>query len=258
VNLAAVGGGVVFYGSDGPYALPGSLLGRSRRLHRGLYFVPSATPGRVWVAIQDPHEPDMRLVRRVVEVTTAGRLVLSSRQPPPTRNIVGAMDAGLVVETNHGIAIWDPRTGRTVRTLPGQFPAAARGDLIAWCAFRCPAMHVTDMSTGLDRVIPHVAPPWEETAGGAISADGQYLALPIRIGRVGRVALVDLRQDTSRLIPGPLLAASYPALGWDPARAALYYVTAAGAVARYRAGAARAVSLPVHVAGGFTSLAVLR
>jgi hypothetical protein len=107
-------------------------------------------------------------------------------------------------------------------------------------------------------VIPHVARRAWETAGGAISADGWYLALPIRVSRAQRVALVDLRRETSRLIPGPRLATGYPALGWDPTRDALYYVTAGGAVARYRAGAARAVSLPVHVVGGFTSLAVLR
>jgi hypothetical protein len=117
---------------------------------------------------------------------------------------------------------------------------------------------VTDAATGRDRVIPHVGRhPWEETYGGAISADGRYLALPIRIGRAQRVALVDLRRDTSRLISGPCLAAAHPALGWDPARDSLYYATAGGAVARYPVGAAHSVSLPVHVAGGFTSLAVL-
>jgi hypothetical protein len=259
VNLAAVGGGLVFYGRDGPYAFPGSLAGRSRRLHRGLYFVPSATPGRVWVAIEDPREPDMRLVGRVVEVTTTGRPVRSSRHRPPTRNIVAAARAGLVVETDRGLAIWDPRTGRTVRTLPGSFPAAVHGNLVAWCAVRCPAMHVTDVAKGADRVIPHVGRHrWEETYGGAISADGRYLALPIRVGGVQRVALADLRLGRSRLLRGPHLAAVYPALGWDPARDSLYYVTAGGSVARYGVDASRAVSLGVHVAGGFTNLAILR
>jgi hypothetical protein len=163
------------------------------------------------------------------------------------------------VETDLGLAIWDPRTGRTVRTLPGSFPAAVHGNLVAWCAVRCPAMHVTDVATGADRVIPHAGRhPWEETYGGAISADGRYLALPIRVGGAQRVALVDLRLDKCRLLRGPHLAAVYSALGWDPARDSLYYVTAAGAVARYRVGAGRAVSLPVRLAGGFTNLVVLR
>jgi hypothetical protein len=258
VNLAAVGGGVVFYGRDGPYALPGSLAGPSRRLHRGLYFVPSATPGRVWVAIADPRRPDLRLVRRVVEVTGTGSAVVSPRHRPPTRNIVAAVRAGLVVETDAGIAIWDPRTGRTLRTLPGSFPAAVHGNLIAWCAFRCPAMHVTDAATGADRVIPHIGRhPWEETYGSAISADGRYLALPIRIGRDQRVALVDLRTGGGRLIAGPRLATVYRPLGWDPARDALYYVTAGGRLACYRAGARRAVALDAHLPGQFVSIAVL-
>jgi hypothetical protein len=164
VNMVAVGGDLVFDGRDGPYALPGSLAGPSRRIHRGVYFVPSATPGRVWVAIQDPRHPDERLVERVVEVTTGGRPVRSSSHRPPTRNIMGAARIGLVVQTTSGIAIWDPRAGRTVRTLPGVFPAAVHGNLIAWCAFRCPAMHVTDVARGGDHVIPRIdGHPWEET-----------------------------------------------------------------------------------------------
>lgn len=258
VDLAAVGGGIVFYGRDGPYALPGSLTGPSRRLRRGLYFVPSATPGRVWVAIQDPRQPDLRLVRRVVEVTSTGSAVVSPRHRPPTRNIVAAVHAGLVVDTDAGIAIWDPRTGRTLRTLPGSFPAAVHGNLIAWCAFRCPAMHVTDAATGGDRVIPHIGRhPWEETYGGAISADGRYLALPIRIGRAQRVALVDLRTGRGRLIAGPHLATVYRPLGWDPARDALYYVTAGGRLACYRVGAPRAVAFDARLPGQFVSIAVL-
>jgi hypothetical protein len=259
VNLAAVGGAVVFYGRDGPYAMPASLAEGSRRLRRGLYFLPSATPGRVWVAIQDPREPDMRLVRRVVEVTAAGSPVLSSGHRPPTRNIVAAVREGLVVETDAGIAIWDPRTGRTVRTLAGSFPAAVHGNAIAWCALRCPVMHVTDADTGGDRVIPHIGRhPWEETYGGAISSDGRYLGLPIKVGGAQRVALVDLRSGRGRLIGGPHLAAVYQSLGWDPARDSLYYAAAGGRLARYRIGAGRAVPLPVHVAGAFTNLAILR
>ena len=258
VNLAAVGGGLVFYGRDGPYALPGSLAGGSRRIHRGLYFVPSATPGRVWVAIQDPRRPGLRLVRRVVEVTTAGTPVVASRHRPPTRNIVAAVRAGLVVETTRGMSVWDPRTGRTVRTLPGAFPAAVHGNLVAWCAFRCPAMHVTDVTDGSDRVIPHIGRhPWEETDAGAISAGGRYLALPIRVAGAQRVAVVDLRSGRGRLIGGPHLAAAYRPLGWDPARGALYYVTAGGRLARYRVGARRAVALPAHLSGQFVNMAIL-
>ena len=52
-------------------------------------------------------------------------------------------------------------------------------------------------------------------------------------------------------------AAQRIAEGWDPARDALYYATSGAGVARYRVGAGRALPLPVHVAGGFTNLAVL-
>jgi hypothetical protein len=46
-------------------------------------------------------------------------------------------------------------------------------------------------------------------------------------------------------------------LGWDPVCDTLFYVTAGDAVARYRPGAGRAVSLPVHLAGPFVGIAVL-
>jgi hypothetical protein len=117
---------------------------------------------------------------------------------------------------------------------------------------------VTEVATGGDRVMPHVGRrPWEETYGGAISADGRYLALPLAIGCVQRVALVDVRLDRSRLLRGPRLAAASQPLGWDPVGDTLFYVTAGDAVARYRPGAGRAVSLPVHLAGPFVGIAVL-
>lgn len=100
--------------------------------------------------------------------------------------------------------------------------------------------------------------PWEETYAGAISADGRYLGLPIAVGGGRRVALVDLRSDTSRLVAGPRLASTHQALGWDRVRDALYYVTAGGVLARYRVGAPRATALPVRLSGDYTNLAVLR
>jgi hypothetical protein len=144
-----------------------------------------------------------------------------------------------------------------VRTLPGVFPAADHGNLIAWCAFRCPAMHVTDVARGGDHVIPRIdGHPWEETYRGAISADGRYLALPIKAGNGQKVALVDLRAETSRLLPGPRLASVYSALGWDPGGDTLYYVTAGDGLARYRVGAIRAAAL-VRLDGEFTNMAIL-
>jgi len=258
VSLAAVGGGVVFYGANGVYALPGSLVAPSRRIHRGLYFVPSASPGRVWVAIQDPRRPGERLVRRVVEVTTGGKTVISPAHRPPGRNILGALRAGLVIQTRSGLAVWDPRTGSPVRRLPGPFAAALHGNLIAWCASGCPTMHITDAADGSDRVVPHVRHvPWEASYDGAFSADGRYLALPIKAGRAERVVLIDVRADTSRLIGGPRPATIYPLFGWAPDGDTLYYVTGGAALARYVVGGRRATALPARICGHFTNIAIL-
>jgi len=118
-------------------------------------------------------------------------------------------------------------------------------------------MHITDAADGSDRVVPHVRHvPWEASYDGAFSADGRYLALPIKAGRAERVVLVDVRADTSRLIGGPRLATIYPLFGWAPGNT-LYYVTGGGALARYVVGGRRATALPGRLSGHFTNIAIL-
>jgi hypothetical protein len=258
VNLAATGGSLVFYGRDGTYAMPASFDAPSRRLHRGLYFIPSATSGRVWIAIQDTHLPDQRLVSRVIEVNVAGKTVSTSAHRPPTRNITNALRIGLVVQGRSDLLIWDPRTGRTLRTLPGVFPAATHGNLVAWCAHGCAAMHLTDALTGADRVVPRVGRhPWEETYGGSISPDGHYLALPIQVANTDQVALVDLRADTSRLIPASHLATVDWSLAWAPTGDTFYFTAGAGRIMRYQVGQPAATTLPVKLHGQFRNITIL-
>jgi hypothetical protein len=248
----------VFYGRDGTYALPASFDAPSRRLHRGLYFIPSATSGRVWIAIQDRHLPDQRLVSRVIEVNVAGKTVTTSSHRPPTRNITNALPIGLVVQGRSDLMIWDPRTGKTLRTLPGVFPAATHGNLVAWCAHGCAEMHLTDALTGADRILPRVGRhPWEETYGGSISPDGRYLALPIHVANTDQVALVDLRSDTSRLIPASRLATFYWSLAWAPTGHTLYFTAGAGRIMRYQVGQPAATTIPVKLHGQFLNIAIL-
>jgi hypothetical protein len=59
------------------------------------------------------------------------------------------------------------------------------------------------------------------------------------------------------VIGGPHLAATYRPLGWDPARETLYYVASGERLARYRAGAGRAVALPARLSGRFLDMAIL-
>ncbi|MEP6641636.1 MAG: hypothetical protein ABJB93_06975 [Gaiellales bacterium] len=172
---------------------------------------------------------------------------------------MSAVLAGLVVQKRAGLAVWDPRTGATLRTLPGSFVAATHGNLIAWCAHGCPVMHVTDAASGRDHVIPHIGHrAWEETYRGAISPDGRYLALPIHVGHGQQVALVDLRSTTSRLIPGSHLDTNYGTIAWDPAVDTVYFTAGGGRIMRYQIGHATAIALPVHLHGQFTNMAIIR
>jgi hypothetical protein len=68
-----------------------------------------------------------------------------------------------------------------LRRLPGPFPLDTHGSLVAWCADRCPAVHVTDIGTGADTAItPGRRFEFEESYEGAFSPDGSLLAAPVR------------------------------------------------------------------------------
>ncbi|HWH09767.1 MAG TPA: hypothetical protein VG165_01460 [Solirubrobacteraceae bacterium] len=247
-SVAIAGGRLVLYGGDQTSTIGLDLREPARSLGDSWFFLPSAAPGRVWLALLDPRSPDtVRALRGVREVTVTGRVTLARSARPP-RWPSAALDTGLVLQTVGGLELWDPATGRILRALPGLFPVAARGSRLVSCGRGCPILFVTDTRTGArTQIAPGRGFDFEETYGGAFSPDGSQLAVPaIARGGTRRVALVDVRARAATLIPGPSLGVD-DQITWSPT-GWLYFYAGAGRLAAYRPGRPSARLLTTRVA----------
>jgi hypothetical protein len=248
-RIHRTGGRLVWALPDGTYAIDADLRGRSQRL-APVYFIPSATPGRVWFVSARP--------RSIVEMTVRGRVTLRSSVRLPWRcAVVAAVEHALICPDGEAdtLRAVDPTSGRVVRNLPGTFPFATHGSLVASCNWRCRDLHLTDVETGLHRSVP---PPnaarYIEGYDGAFSPDGSLLAVPVKTSR-GRaqVGLVDVRRGSVRVIPGSRLA-GYRKFSWSSS-GDLYFAAARGRIMVYRPGSQRARLLPVKLGAPILDLA---
>ena len=228
--------GVVTFGHDSTYAFGSRLWEPARNLGGSTYFVPSSTPGRLWLVL-----PQRRGVR---EVDSYGNVWFRHGARAPRWAITGAVDGGMLIQPDRGLAVWDPRTGRVVRRLPGTFPAATKGSSVASCAFRCPVLHVTETRTGSDTAIRPHGFRFIEGYEGAYSPSGGLIAVPANGGR--RVAIVNDDAGTASLLQGPRLAYPYSLLAWSSS-GWLFYNAGNGRIAAWRPGSGRARLLPVRV-----------
>jgi hypothetical protein len=243
--LEVVGGRLVVYGHDHTYAVDASF--RARDLGRSWFFLPSATGGRVWLALLDPRSPPtVNALEGVKEVTIAGVQTARSRRRPP-RWPLAALRSGLVLQANT-LELWDPATGRIAERLPGVFPVAARDWRLISCAAGCRGLHLTDTLTGSRTVI---APPpgarFTESYDGAFSPDGTLVATTARDRRgTPRVAIVDLAQHSAMLVRGPRLARDYQLMAWSSG-GWLFYNAGYGRLAAYNPSQGAATLLSVRV-----------
>jgi hypothetical protein len=245
--LAFLGGRLVVYGHDHTYAFSPGVREPARNLGESWFFVPSATTGRVWLALLDPGSPStVNGLRGVREVTVNGRLTLARSHRPP-RWPLAALSNGLVLQ-GRTLELWDPATGRITTKLPGVFPVAARDWRLVSCATSCRVLHVSDTRTSAHAAIrPGRGFRFVESYSGAFSPDGKLVAVPA-IGRRGRpcVALIDLARHVATLVPGPHLARDYQLLAWSSS-GWLFYNASRGRIAAYHPGRATATLLPLHV-----------
>lgn len=257
-SLVQTGGKLVFYGRSATFALDPELESPPRSLGESWYFVPSAQEGRVWLALLDPKSPDtVRALRGVREVTVDGEVTIPDSGPPPSPNLLGALGDGLLFQDDDGLQVWDPRTGQVKLRLHGPFPADTHGELVAWCEYGCPALHLTNVRTGEDRAIAPAEPfAFEETYDGAFSPDGSLLAVPVVTEgeQRHRVALIDVRAGVASVIEGSELA-DYRAMAWSRSGEWLFFSAGDGRIMAYRPGAERAVVLPVRVEQSFADMA---
>lgn len=203
-------------------------LSDPRSLGESWFFVPSATPGRVWNILLARGRYAFRGVR---EVAVDGERTYARHARVPGWAF-GAVDDGLLIQGRKGLQVWDPRRAKVVRRVPGMFPLGIRHDLVAACPQSCQAVHFTD-----GRV---VRGPFSDALDGAFSPDGRLLAVATERGR-----LVIVEGDRWRYVPhartGAYASPAWSSSGW------LYYGAAHGRIGAWRPGQP-ARTLPIHVA----------
>ena len=244
-ELFVTGGHVIFGGVRGGntvvFSAPISLDRPPKRLGGAHAFVPSATPGRVWLAGTDCSRRTMVGLR---EVTVHGRTTFASRGRVPGTWLEGAVDGGLVVLRRRTSAVWDPHTETSGRPLPLAGAADAHGKLLYGCArrSRCREMLILDTATGR-RVLARQEGPYRLDPGGEFSPDGSLLAAPAVAGRSWSVALIDTRDGTTSIVPGSSTGAVYPDPNWAASSGWLFFRAGGRRLMAYRPGAGPAITL---------------
>jgi hypothetical protein len=224
-------------------------------------FIPSAAPDRIWVGILDPTSPETeRRLQAVREVAVDGRVTATDVRPPGGRWPVAATTSALVFQSQGGdqLELWNPRTGKVLRRLPGNYPVASHGDRLAWCRQSCARLQVTNVATGKQ---VEVRPPAGATGfaaeKGVFSPDGKLLAVPVEAGAMWQLALVDVDAATATRITGAAVGQDYVFVDWSSSSETVFIAGGRPGdwrILEYRLGAASARRLPVKV-GGFFGMA---
>jgi hypothetical protein len=122
----------------------------------------------VWVELPDG---------RLEEVDHHGSAVTGPVKPPANGRVVGVVNSGLVVAAGRVVTVWDPRTGRVVRTIGGAalFVSGAGQDTVAWVTAEN-ALRFTTVSTGVVTNADISTGGLPGGSIGALSPDGRYFA----------------------------------------------------------------------------------
>jgi hypothetical protein len=268
--VVAVRGGVA-YTAPGRAGRPAVPLGPAS------YALASASPGRVWL-VEETGDPARWFRIREVAVgrSRAGSTAVAAAAAtargtlPLGRRPVAGVTGGLLVQQigpGGGLALWDQRRGRLGRrlgagtTLP---VVAASGLAVAWVEGS--ALHLGDLASGRDRVVPPAPGTDGFAAPGAFSPDGRTLAAVTRVGFSVRPALALVAVDRAAAMrvadsDGALSDRCSPCLAWAPAGDWVFFsrLGPGFGIGAYRLGRARAVTVPVEVPGSFPpSFAVIR
>jgi hypothetical protein len=269
--VVAVRGGVA-------YAVPGRPGRPAARLGPASYALASSRPGRVWL-VEQTGDPDRWFRAREVALrrsgagwpAAAGATATAPGALPLGQRPVTGTFGGLLVQVagvgGGGLAVWDPRTGRLSRRTAGASAPAvvvASGRMAAWVEES--ALHLTDLTSGRDRVV--LPPPGSDgfAAPGAFSPDGRMLASVTQAGFSTRPALALVAVDLASAVrvagsDGALADRCSPCLAWAPAGDWVFFnrLGPGFAIGAYRLGRAQAVTVPVEVPGSLPpSLAAIR
>jgi hypothetical protein len=273
--VVAVQGGVA-------YATPSSPGRPATRLGPASYALASADPRRVWL-VEQTGDPDRWFRVREVAVPGSGGFGGPLVAPPTGRgrgrsgvaapaadaHTTGTLPLGVrpmagvpggllvgVAGPGGGLAVWDPSTGRTRQRLPAGSPVvvAARGTTVAWV--EGPALHLADLTTGRDRVVPALPGNDGFQPAGAFSPDGRLLATVTGGGFSTRPALALVSVDRATAVPvagseGALADPCSPCLTWAPAGDWVFFNRLGPGfnIGAYRLGRPRAATVPLAIPG---------
>jgi len=239
--LIAVGSRVVYAGDGGTAAIPATLTAKPRLLGATGFFVPSATPGRIWLVWNQGGRPGGQgrvQVRQVAVMGGPAGPVLT--MPADTGRVISGTDNGFLLEVLHGthedLVLWRP--GGVQRMLPDMTASDAmagisagvdatarvvaygtRCDTHTTAATKsgggntgyeaCEMLRVLDVATG--KLTSYGAPPgtsWEPNGFNttdAISPDDQMVAAyAVQTGSASgqaRLYVVSLRSGRTQLVP---------------------------------------------------------
>lgn len=260
--LVRRGDRLVFWGGDAVYSI--DLAFESLPLELGssdpfVTFTPSAHPERVWLSVHQKHS----YVKTVREVTTDGRVTVPSVHPPSGASPIAAAGDYLVFDSGRGISVWDPATREVRLELPRSFAAGtAHGDVLTRCGEDGHPLHLTDVETGDDEIVPLPAGVTSFVCfDGAFSPDGEILALPVFLER-GRaaeavasgartaLALVDVDKHVASVVSGTRVRRAYVFVAWSRSGDSVFMSgggTHRREIVEYEIGAERAQRLPVDV-----------
>jgi hypothetical protein len=239
------GGRLVFYGTGGAtYSIGLDLNEEPRLLGESWYFVASATDGRAWLTFLDHDSPATRRdLIGVQEVTVDGEVVVDGRRarpPCPGPTVVAAVRSTLLCQGDQELIAFDPETGDPLGRVPGPFPLASGGDLVASCGEPCPRLRISDPVAGTDfELEPKPSFSWSAGYEGAFTRDASLLAVPVEptspsASRNARsVALIDLGTRSIRLIEGSESLLGGP-MTFSGSGEWLFFVSANGQLMAYR------------------------
>jgi hypothetical protein len=229
---------------SGTYSVPTS--GGERRKLAPVPFVLGSEPDRVWFLIHHGRQSGPGRPTVIIQKTAAGTTVSRSRVRVRCEGLVAAaLRAHLLCQDGDALAVIDPATGDQVRRLPGVFPLATHGDVVASCSNTCPRLTLGSPEGVVARVRPPSGYRFSAGYDGAFSRDGSWLAVPVARThapvnrRVFRIAVIDMRTHLARVIPGPRLQGVYVKFTWST-RGRLFVAAGRGVIQSWRPGDARA------------------
>jgi hypothetical protein len=206
-------------------------------------YLAGAREGEVWT-LRTRYRGNALHGSAVRKVRARGGVLLRSRRRPPRGYPMAAVADGIVLEHRGRTRVWDPRTG-SVRPAPGTWAVAASERVTAWCSGGCRRLSI---ESDADRLVARAPVGWAFGTTGSLSPAGSTLAVNayrLRSPR-NRVALVDTRTGTVRLLSSPVPAAR-GALDWSPSGEWLFVAAAGRRIAAYRPAERHVEMLPVRL-----------